>query len=158
MTMQPLLLGSRQLQRIGVVFFVGLAALLPACDGGLGGLFGRESSPNIAELTEEETQQYLGTSITVRGIVQEMVGDAAFLMQEESLFTDKELLVINAARSPVELPDESEIDLQVTGILQRLSVEEVEQTYGTQLNPRLREYEGLPVILADAITVQNEPL
>lgn len=156
MTMQLPLLGSKLLQRVGIVFLVSAAALLPACDGGVGGLFGREQTTNVTELTDEETQQYLGRSITVRGVVQDMVGDAAFLLVEESLFVDQELLIINAARSPVDLPDESEVDLQVTGVLQRLAIADVEQTYGTRLDPRLAQYEGSPVIIADVITVQNE--
>ncbi|MGF1514046.1 MAG: hypothetical protein ACFB5Z_10180 [Elainellaceae cyanobacterium] len=143
--------------RTGTIAILCLATLLPACGGGVGGLFSREERPTVTELTDEEAQQYLGKNITVRGVVQEMVGSAAFLMEEESLFSDQELLVINAARSPVELPDESEIDLQVTGVLQRLAVNEIEQTYNTQLDPQLTEYEGTPVIIAEAITVQNEP-
>ncbi|MGF1534986.1 MAG: hypothetical protein ACFB4J_00690 [Elainellaceae cyanobacterium] len=155
--MQQLISGPK-IQRVGIVALISLATLLPACEGGVRGLFNRQGSQRVTGLTEEEAQQYLGERVTVRGIVQGMVGPAAFIMQEESLFTSPELLVINAARSPVELPDESEIDLQVTGVLQRLSVEEIQQTYGTQLDPRLSEYEGKPVIIADAIAVQNEPL
>ncbi|MEO0406606.1 MAG: hypothetical protein AAF289_04565 [Cyanobacteria bacterium P01_A01_bin.135] len=132
-----------------------LAILLPACEGGVRGLFSRRTAAPQSDLSDDEIQQYMGQTLRASGVIQEMVGSTAFLMEERSIFTDKEVLVINAAKTPVALPDEEDINLQVSGQLQLLDVEQVQQTYNTTLDPQLANYEGIPVIIADTITVDE---
>jgi len=156
--MQQTILGYLQLRRVSIAAFIGLAILLPACSDGVGGLFDRDQGPvNTTQLSDADLQNYLGQSISASGVIQEMVGDAAFIMEERSIFTDKELLVINAAKTPVSLPDQTDINLQVFGELKQLNIAEIEQIYGTALDPRLGNYEGQPVIIAETITVESQP-
>ncbi|MGB3612323.1 MAG: hypothetical protein WBA10_00925 [Elainellaceae cyanobacterium] len=151
-------MGHFHLRQTGIAIFIGLVALLPACSSGISGLFDRARSPNnTTQLSDADLQNYLGQSINASGVIQSMVGDAAFIMEEKSIFTDKDLLVINAAKTPVSLPDQEDINLQVSGELKQLDIAEMEQIYGTTLDPRLRDYEGQPVIVADRITVESQP-
>lgn len=148
-------LTSIRFKRIITAAVIGLAVLTPACaDGGIRGLFNRNAAPE-SDLSDTDIQQYLGQTLRASGVIQEMVGDAAFLLEEKSIFTDKEVLVINAAKTPILLPDEEIITLQVSGQLQNLNVADVEQTYNTALDPRVRRYEGQPVIIAETITVEE---
>ena len=105
-----------------------------------------ESNTTIEEVAEQEAT--LGEEVTVRGEVEEVESGVSFVIEEEDLFEEDEVLVINVSEQIVP-ENEEDLRLQVTGEVGSLVLADVERDYGLDLDPELYvEYESKPVIFA----------
>ena len=105
-----------------------------------------DSNATIEEIAEEETN--VGEEVTVRGEVEEVDPGVSFIIEEEDLFEEDGVLVINVSEQivPEGLED---LRLQVTGEVGSLVFADLETVYGLDLDPELyAEYESQPVIFA----------
>ncbi len=105
-----------------------------------------DSNTTIEEIAEEEAT--LGEEVTVRGEVEEVEPGISFVIEEENLFGEDGVLIINVSEQIV--PETAEdLRLQVTGEVGSLVLADVERDYGLDLDPELYvEYETKPVIFA----------
>ncbi|MBD1835338.1 hypothetical protein H6F61_22290 [Cyanobacteria bacterium FACHB-472] len=139
---------------IGLAF---LALLLPACTTTDPNAGGPTAQTNVTtEEVAEETNELLGKSVTVRSEVGEKVGANSFTITDEELFGTDKVLVINASGAPTVLPDD--IELQVTGKVQKFIVADVEREFNLDLEPEVEvEYKDKPVIIAQSIALAPKP-
>ena len=113
-----------------------------------------DSNETIEEIVEEEVP--VGEEVTVRGEIESVESGVSFVIEEEDLFEEDEVLVINASEQT--LPEDAEdFRLQVTGELGTLVLADVERDYGLDLDPELYvEYESMPVIFATYMVAAPE--
>ncbi len=100
---------------------------------------------------------YLGKQLTVQGEVEEVVHPKVFSLDEDALLAagiDNDLLVISIVQGEPVVTETNEGEaFMVTGTVRQFITAEIEREYGLGLSPELVvNYEGRPVIIADAIT------
>lgn len=102
-------------------------------------------------------EDYIGRTISIRGEVVEVLGNDAFVIAG-GLFND-DIVVLNTSGSPFVLPtDDITERVQVTGQVQQVTADSVNQQYGLNLNPAtFGDYDNNPAILADSIVLAPEP-
>lgn len=142
---------------------VAALVVLPAC----GSSSETVSEPAETEATAENVtsediaenlESYIGETVTVREEVTEVVGEYAFLMEEEELFGGEEILVINASGEGVELVDGEDTDIQVTGEVREFVIADVEREFDLDLDPDFyAEYEQQPAIIGQSIALAPDP-
>ncbi|MGV2829923.1 hypothetical protein [Myxosarcina sp. GI1(2024)] len=113
-----------------------------------------DGSTTIEDIEENPTDA-LGERVTVRGQVEEEVEPGTtFTLDAEGFLEGEEVLVVNLSGEMLpEMPDE-ELELQVTGEVGSFVYADVNSLYDLDLDPDLYvDYEGRPVIFADAITL-----
>lgn len=109
------------------------------------------------EEVTENTEGYIGQTVTVRSEPVEKVGDNSFTVSDEQFFGSEPILVINASDQPLLLP-EDDVEVQVTGEVRNFVIAEIEQEFDQTLDPTLyEEYEEQPVIIAQSIALAPEP-
>ena len=114
-----------------------------------------DSNATIEEISESENTTP-GEEVSVRGEATEVDPGVSFVIEEEDLFEEDGVLVINVSEQIV--PEDAEdLRLQVTGELGTLVLADVERDYGLDLDPELyTDYETKPVIFADHIVEAPE--
>lgn len=101
---------------------------------------------------------YVGETVTVREEAEEVIGDSAFLLDDDQLFGGEEVLVINASGEGLFLVDGDDTEVQVTGEVRELIIADLETEYGLDLDPELyAEYEQQPVIVAESLALAPDP-
>jgi hypothetical protein len=165
-------LSNQLFNRAGVAALAAAAVILPACATPTPETEVSESGEDIAitdETMAEETNvttqdlsanldAYLGQTVSVREEVEELVGDYAFMLDEDQLFGGEETLIINASGQPVSLVEGDDTDVQVTGEVRELVLADLEQDYGFDLDNELFvDYENQPVIVAQSIALAPDP-
>ena len=133
---------------------LGLATIFLAAEAQYLNAQETDSNATIEEIAEEEVPA--GEEVTVRGEIESVESGISFVIEEEDLFEEDEVLVINASEQT--LPEDAEdFRLQVTGELGTLILADVERDYGLDLDPDLYvEYEGKPVIFATYMVAAPE--
>ena len=163
---------SKSFTLTGAIAMVGAALVLPACSNPVV----EEDVVETPETEEVETdvaqadgnvqvedlgenlEYYLGQTVTVREEADEIVGESAFLMEEEELFGGEEVLVINASGEGIYLVEGEETQVQVTGEVAELIIADVEEEYSIDLDEDLyTDYEQQPVIIAQSIALAPDP-
>jgi len=160
-------LSAALFNRTGVATLVAAAVILPACatptpeadmaetedDVAM-----REDSNVTTEDLSENLDRYLGQTVTLREEVEELVGDYAFMLDDDQLFGGEESLIINASGQPVDLVEGDDTDVQVTGEVRELILADLEQEYGFDLDDNaFVDYEDQPVIVAQSIALAPDP-
>lgn len=113
------------------------------------------SNLTIEEIAEEKNIT-VGEEVTVRGEVEEVERGMFFLLQEDALFAEDSVLVINVSRRILS-ERAKDLELQVTGKIGMLILAEVEREYGLDLDPELYvEYESKPVIFANYMVLSPD--
>lgn len=132
-----------------------ITLLLPGCDY-------RGSRANVrdrnitAQEVVNETKDVIGRRVTVRSEPLQIVGTNAFTINNQQLFNDENILVINATGTPFTLPNDN-IDIQVTGVVRKFRVTDVAREFNLDLQPDIyREYEDRPVIIAQSLALAPE--
>lgn len=158
---------SQPLQRLtklaGVAAFVTAATVLPSCANNVEEAAVDETVTAEAENVQagdiaDALERYEGTTVTVREEIEEVVGDYAFFLDEDEFFGGEELLVINASGTPIEVPADDDVEVQVTGEVRELIIADINTEYGVDLDPELfADYEQQPVIVADSATLAPDP-
>lgn len=133
---------------------LGLAALLlPACNQPT-----ETTQPNVTtEDVTEETEQYVGQTVTVRSPIEQEVGEQGFVMQSNEFLGGESFLVLNTAGEPI-TPPSDEIPIQVTGEVVQFVLTDVESEYGLDLDDELyTDYEDKPAIIAQSVALAPRP-
>lgn len=155
---------STLFSRTGIAALAISAVVLPAC-GTSTPEAGVTTEDEVAvttdveeNVTTEELAQnlayYLGETVTVRNEVEELVGDYAFLLENDQLFGGQETLIINASGQPVDLVEGDDTDVQITGEVRELILADLEQEYGFDLDDEIFvDYEQQPTIIAQSIAL-----
>lgn len=142
----------------GALVFGLVTALLGACAEAPQ----REVSDGSTNVQTEEvagnTEGYIGQIVTIRSEPIEAVGDNSFTVSDERFLASEPILVINATGTPMALPEEDGLEVQVTGEVRNFVISEVDQEFDLTLDPATYEdYEDQPVIIAQSITLAPKP-
>lgn len=101
---------------------------------------------------------YLGQTVSVRGEVEEIAGNHAFLLSKDQLFGGERVLVINASGQTIDLIEGEGTDVQVTGEVREFILADIESEYGFDLdNNVFVDYENQPVIVAQSTALSPDP-
>ncbi|NEP19514.1 MAG: hypothetical protein F6J97_21915 [Leptolyngbya sp. SIO4C1] len=147
---------TRKKSGLGLLLAASLA-VLPACAGPEETTVSEEANVTTEELTEG-AEGLIGQSISTRGELKEVIGEAAFLMNEEGTFNGEDILVLNASGMPLFVPEVGDSEVQVTGEVQQLIIADIETEYGLDLDPELyADYEDRPVIIAQSVALSPDP-
>ena len=160
-------LSAALFNRTGFAALAAAAVILPACGAPTPEADVSETEGDVAVSTEsnvttedlsENLDSYLGKTVSVREEVEELVGDYAFMLDDDQLFGGEETLIINASGEPVDLVEGDDTDVQVTGEVQELIVADLEREYGFDLDDdAFIDYENQPVIVAQSIALAPDP-
>jgi hemin uptake protein HemP len=156
-------LSNKLFNRAGFTALAAAALILPACGTPTPEADISETENDVAATTDsnvttedlsDNLAAYVGQSVTVREEVEEVVGDYAFLLDDDQLFGGEEILIINASGQPVDLVEGEDTDVQVTGEVRQLILADLEQEYGFDLdNDLFVDYENQPAIVAQSIAL-----
>lgn len=135
------------------------ATMASACTAGPESTTTPAEADNVtSEDVIDETESLIGQSVSIRGEVQDTVGETSFLIRDNQFFDDDAILVINASGEPMFLPEVGETQVQVTGEVQQFILADIETAYDLTLDPELyADYEELPVIIAQSIALAPDP-
>ena len=160
-------LSVKLFNRAGFTALAAAAVILPACGSPTpeAEVTETENDVAIAEESNVTTEDlsanldsYLGQTVSVREEVEELVGDYAFMLDDDQLFGGEETLIINASGQPVDLVEGDDTDVQVTGEVRELILADLEQEYGFDLDDdAFIDYENQPVIVAQSIALAPDP-
>lgn len=119
-----------------------------------------EIEPGRTNVTTEDlsenTEELIGQTVTVKGQVEEELGNLGFVLQEDNLSAGG-LPVIVADAEPLAFSP-GEIPVQATGEVVRLQIADVENEYGIDLDDELfADYEGQPAIVAESLAFAPTP-
>lgn len=119
-------------------------------------------SRTIISLEEvaEETEKLMGSTVTITGEVEKIIGPNAFILQETgSLYNDDRVLVI--LNSPPQVPIIEKRQVQVTGEVRQLIAAEIETDYDLNWDLELKrklevEYTGAATVVANFTSLVGE--
>jgi hypothetical protein len=162
---------SKSFSLTGAIALLGASVVLPACSNSP--VVEDEVGVDETDVTEEvavadenvqvddlsdNVEAYLGQTVTVREEAEEIVGDNAFLLDEDELFGGEEVLVINASGEGIYLVEGDDTEVQATGEVRELVIADVEREYGLDLDPEIyADYETRPVIIAQSLALAPDP-
>lgn len=116
-----------------------------------------EENVQVEDLSED-LEYYLGQTITVREEAEEIVGESAFLLDDDQLFGGEEVLVINASGEGIFLVEGDDTEVQVTGEVRELVIADIEDEFNITLDAGMfADYEQQPVIVAQSIALAPDP-
>ncbi|MFZ1025496.1 MAG: hypothetical protein WAN66_04680 [Limnoraphis robusta] len=143
--------------RLGAIALSLMALLLPACTNET--TTREQALENVTtQQVSEETSNYIGQTVTIRGDVNEVVGEASFLMDDEQLLGGEEILIVNASGKKITLPEGEGTQVQVTGEVRNFVIAEIEREYNLNFEPNLyTEYEQQPALIAKSIALSPDP-
>ncbi|MEB3280427.1 MAG: hypothetical protein VKK42_16065 [Lyngbya sp.] len=143
--------------RLGAIALSLMAILLPACTNET--TTREQALENVTtQQVSEETSNYVGQTVTIRGDVNDVVGDASFLMDDEQLLGGEEILIVNASGEGITLPRGEGSQVQVTGEVRNFVIADLEREYGLDFDPNLyAEYEQQPAVIAQSIALSPDP-
>ena len=107
----------------------------------------------------EDPVRLLGETLTVRGAVEEVDSGVSFLLKDEDLLgliDDAEVLVINQTGAMLPIRPQDDIELQVTGQVERLTPEKMAEL-GLTASKVYSKYENRAVVVADSIALSLSP-
>ena len=118
-----------------------------------------QTSDSTVENIIDNTEEWVGKSVTITGTLDELKDDNTFTMEADGYLDSDRLLVINESGEPLpELPEEN-TTLRITGKVDTVSTEEYYE--GTELNlPEgvADEVGEKPAIYADSIVLAPDPV
>ncbi|MFP4411074.1 hypothetical protein [Coleofasciculus sp.] len=119
-----------------------------------------ETDDTDVEDVAEDTEEFIGETVTVTGEVEADYGINTFVIEEMGDIFADQVLVINTAATTE--PILAEQNVQVTGVVRELVVADFEREYDITWEGDIRqtieaEYVGEPVIVADAVEVLDIP-
>ncbi|MEO1068304.1 MAG: hypothetical protein AAFW95_04190, partial [Cyanobacteria bacterium J06638_6] len=136
-----------------------VAGLLGACAESTPQLETSDGSTNVqTEEITENTEGYIGQTVTIRSEPLEKVGDNSFTISDERLFSNEPILVINATGMPMLLPEDGDLEVQVTGEVRNFVIADLDREFDLTLDPTVyQDYEEQPAIIAQSIALAPEP-
>lgn len=135
-----------------------MAVLLPSCaDTTQDVVTPRQEEGNVtAEDVEENTEQLIGQTVTVRGEVRQVLDNVSFTISEDEFFGGDEIIVVNTSGEPFMLPEEEDVEVQVIGEVRQFNQVEFEEEFDLDLQVDT-DYETKPAIVAESLALAPEP-
>jgi len=136
-----------------------MAVLLPSCADTTQDVVtaGQEEENVTAEEVEENTEQLIGQSVSIRGEVRDVLDNVSFTISEDELFGD-EIIVVNTSGEPFMLPEEEDIEVQVTGEVRQFNMVEFEDEFDLDFEFDVdTDYENQPAIVAESLALAPKP-
>ncbi|MGB3308136.1 MAG: hypothetical protein WBA86_00220 [Nodosilinea sp.] len=110
------------------------------------------------EDVSDNTESYIGQVVTIRSEPVEVVGDSSFTVSDEQFFGTEPILVINASGELLVLPEDDDVEVQVTGEVRNFVLADVDREFDLTLDPTLyTDYENQPAIIAQSIALAPDP-
>ena len=136
-----------------------MAGLMGACAENAAQRETSDGSTNVqTEEVAENTEGYIGQVVTIRSEPLEKIGDSTFTVSDKRFLSNEPILVINTSGAPMVLPEESGVEVQVTGEVRNFVMADVAREFNLTLAPdTYQDYENQPVILAQSIALAPEP-
>lgn len=141
--------GKRSLAALTIV----AASLLGACNTGETEAQAPVETVTDVEDVSEDTNQLIGTTVTLNGEVEEILSPTTFILQEQGdIFNDDKVLIILDTVPDKPIVEDEEI--QVVGTVRQLVVAEFERdydlTWDLEVKQKLEaEYSGVPAVVAN---------
>jgi hypothetical protein len=134
-----------------------MAVLLPSCADTTQDVVtdGQEEENVTAEEVEENTEQLIGQSVSIRGEVRDVLDNVTFTLSEDELFGD-EIIVVNTSGEPFMLPEEEDVEVQVTGEVRQFNMVEFEEEFDLDFQFDT-DYEQQPAIVAESLALAPKP-
>lgn len=166
MSLSKKLFRARRITVGGTIAIAAAAFVLPACstsptdetgvtdgDTEVSQTMPEDDNVTTDDLTDN-LSNYIGQTVTVREEADEIIGEAAFLLENDELFGGEEILVINASNEGLFLVEGDDTEVQVTGEVRELIIADIEQEFGLDLDNELyADYEQQPVIIAQSLAL-----
>lgn len=170
MSFSKKLFRARRMTVGGTIAIAAAAFVLPACstsptdeagvtdgDTEVSQTMSDDENVTTDELTDN-LNNYIGQTVTVREEAEEIIGEAAFLLENDELFGGEEILVINASNEGLFLVEGDDTEVQVTGEVRELIIADIEQEFDLDLDTELyADYEQQPVIIAQSLALAPDP-
>ena len=127
------------------------AAVTALFIAGLGVLAAHQSGPGRLAVVVRDPESSIGTLVTVKGRVEEVVSAKSFTLTAD----DERILVVDVSTIPAldDNLDEVLINerVEVTGTLRLFNLEQIEAQIGDLLDVRFERFAGEPVVIAEAV-------
>jgi hypothetical protein len=136
-----------------------MAVLLPSCADTTQDVVtaGQEEENVTAEEVEEYTEQLIGQTVTVRGEVLQVLDNVSFSISSEEFGGEEgEIIVVNTSGEPFMLPEEDDVEVQVTGEVRQFNQVEFEEEFDLDFQFDT-DYEQEPAIVAESLALAPEP-
>jgi hypothetical protein len=114
---------------------------------------GTDGNVTLGDITAEP-DTYIDQTVTVEGGVDEVRGERAFTIADNTFLDLNEVLVLGANQEALDTALEADAPVVVTGTVRRLVAAEIEQELGFDLDTEIEaEFEDKPVIIATNVEV-----
>jgi hypothetical protein len=114
------------------------------------------AKPISAAQVAANPREFQNRKITVRSRPVQRLGVNSFKVRDGFFSQQEPLLVVNASRTPFNLP--ANVDVQITGQVRDFVISDIERDYKINLNEDLHgNYVGKPVLIAENITLAPQP-
>ncbi len=112
---------------------------------------------DTAEIVEN-IDYYQGKSVTVRNDIIKTVGKRGFVLDQDRLLKDRDILAIAIGQQVELFSDDPTPEVLFSGRVEKLNLSSIEQEYGISIEADLyRQYEGYPVIIATSTIPSPDP-
>jgi hypothetical protein len=99
----------------------------------------------------------IGETVTIKGKATQKVGLSSFSVSDGTFGRRSSILVINASGVPFNLPDDPNLQVQVTGKVRKLVIPDIEREYKLNLQDEYyNNFVNQPVIVAQYITIASK--
>ncbi|MFP5273182.1 hypothetical protein [Coleofasciculus sp.] len=135
-----------------------IAVLLPSCADTTQEVVtaGQEEENVTAEEVEENTEQLIGQTVTIRGEVRQVLDNVSFTISEDEFFGGDEIIVVNTSGEPFTLPEDDDVEVQVIGEVRQFNMVEFEEEFDLDLQFDT-DYENKPAIVAESLALAPKP-
>lgn len=134
-----------------------MSALVAGCQAPQRQAAAPEQTNVTTEDVAENTNRYLGQTVTIRSEPIDKIGPSTFTAQDQQFFGSEPILVVNASGQPFVLPEDG-VDIQATGEVRNFVLADVNREYNLGLDANTyRQYESRPAIIAQSLAVAPEP-
>ncbi|BAZ08995.1 hypothetical protein NIES4071_08010 [Calothrix sp. NIES-4071] len=107
---------------------------------------------------KRETDDFIGKSVAIRSKPVQRIGLRSFAVNDRRLFGGKPIVVINASGVPFNLPEDRNIEVQVTGQVRNLNIPEIERKFKLKIQDEYyKDYINQPAIIAHYIALAPKP-
>lgn len=127
-----------------------LVVVLPACNQSVSS----GSDITISEIANESNTDLIGKTVIVKGEVEEVISPKAFTIEDDQLFKDPEILVVNVTKAPIV----EDTLVQVTGTIREFVGSEIEKKFDLNLTQEFEvEFRDKPALIATAVVLTPPP-
>lgn len=134
-----------------------ITALLAGCETPEQQVSVPEQNNVSTEEIAENTNQYIGQTVTVRSEPIEKISPSTFTIEDDQFFGSEPILVVNATGQPFVFP-EDDTDIQITGEVRNFVFADVEREYNLGLEENAYvDYENQPALIAQSLAIAPEP-